>query len=244
MAVCSTQDALNWLGLSSLDALAADCLQRAEQHVCDHLGWEFISQQSITEYLPLDQATPMVNDPQYIVDSGHQRAIPANYYSNNALQLRHVPVRPLVATPQIYEDWTAYFGQTPGSFPSSGLLTMGVDYFIKTEEPGISWSGQLIRRTFWFPNIPGSVKATYTAGFSDTELSGRYSSIKSAILETLADLYMRAKALGLGHFSDIASESDGGGVSVTYRDKVLNCGIPDRAAQMLERYMFCGEIAL
>lgn len=243
MPVLSTQDALNWLGLSSLDNVATDCLQRAEQHVCDFLGWEFICQQSITEYLPLDQAAPYIQDPIYTVNAGYNRAVPANYYSANILQCRHVPVRPAVAAPVVYEDWTGYFGQMPGSF-SGPPLEYGVDYFIKTEEPGISWSGIMVRRTFWWPNVPGSLKLTYTAGFSDAELAGRYSSFKTACLETLGDLYMRAKALGLGHFSDISSESDGGSVSVTYADKVFNCEIPDSAAQRLDRYRYCGELAL
>lgn len=244
MSVVSVQEAQDWLGLSSLDSLANSLIQRAERHVCRHLGWSFIGQRSVTEYLPLEQALPLVADPPYVVDSQHTRAVPANYYTANVLQLRHIPVRPLLATPVVYEDWTGYFGQPPGSFPSSGLLEYGVDYFIRTEEPGLSWSGQLLRRTYWFPNIPGSVKATYTAGFTDAELASDYSDLKDAVLETLADLYLRAKAVGLGHFSDIKSESDGGGVSVAYADKVLNCGIPDRAAMMLEGFMFCGEIAL
>ena len=249
MGVINNQEACDWLGVSALDSLALGLMQRAERHVCRHLGWGFICQRSITEFFPLDQATPFISDPVYTVNSGYNRAIPANYYSANVIQIRNVPVRPDSSTMTVLEDWTGYFGQMPGSF-AGPPLEYGVDYFMKAEEPAqngnaaLSWSGQLVRRTFWWPNTPGSLKITYTAGFSDAELAGDYSDLKDAVLETLADLYLRAKAVGLGHFSDISSESDGGGVNVQYRDKVFNCGIPDLAASMLERFMFCGEIAL
>lgn len=249
MPVISPQEAQDWLGLTTLDSLAKSLMQRAEQHVCDFLGWEFICQQTIQEFLPLDQATPFIQDPVYTVNSGYNRAVPANYYSANVLQLRHVPLRPQANNITVYEDWTGYFGQMPGSF-AAPALEFGVDYFLKVEEPAqngnlpLCWSGQLVRRTFWWPNIPGSIKISYVAGFSDGELAGRYSVFKTACLETLADLYLRAKAVGLGHFSDIKSESDGGGVSVTYADKVLAVEIPDSAALALDKYRYCGEMAL
>lgn len=250
MAVCSAQDVQTWLGLSQLDALAQMVWQLGEQHVKDFLGWEFIEQTTVTEYSPLDQAVPLVNDPQYTVNTGHTRAVPANYYTANTIQLRHVPVRPTSANTVIIEDWTGFFGEMPGSFPPSGTLQFGVDYFFKCEEPAqngnlpLCWSGQLMRRTFWWPNTPGSLQIQYVCGFSPQELAGRYSCFKAACLETIADLYLRAKAVGLGHFSDILSESDGGGVSVTYTPKVLAVEIPDSAALRLQRYTFTGEMAM
>lgn len=250
MSVCSAQDVQTFLGLPALDALALQVWPLGENHVCDFLGWEFIEQQTVTEMSPLDQAMPYLSDPVYVVNANHSRAVPANYYQANVIQLRHVPVRPTAQNTVVVEDWTGFFGEMPGSFPAGGTLQFGVDYFFKLEKPAqngnlpICWSGQLERRTFWWPNTPGSLSVQYVAGFSPQELAGRYSVFKTACLETIADLYLRGKAISLGHFPNIASESDGGGVSVSYVAKALATEIPDSAALKLQKYQFAGEIGL
>lgn len=239
--ITTTQDILTWFGLSALDALATAVQQLAEQHVKDHLGWQEIEQRTWTEYLPLRAGQPYVEDPPYVVDSAHVQAIPGVYFQPNVIQLRNIPVRSITS---LWEDPTGYFGQSAGSFAAPPLVS-GADYYLKTEQDGLSWSGHLVRRSFSFPAAPGSMKVQYVAGFSAAELAGRWSVFKTAVLATAADLYLRGKAIAIGHFSNIAAESDGGGVSVSYyQNRLAGCPLPDEAVDMLEPYIFYGHMAL
>lgn len=242
MPAATQQMILDALGLSSMNSQAQRAWDWSERAVCNYLRWGWICEQSVTEYLPLTQQSPLINDPYYVVDSGYQRAVPANYYDSNILQLRHVPVRSVA---ELIEDWTGFFGQMSGSFPSSGTLHQGPDFFLKNEEDGLCWSGQLVRRSFWFPNVPGSIKVTYTAGFTDAELQAQYLCFGEAVSIAAQYRYLRMKAVSLGQFPDVASESLGGGASASYRDAfTFGEAIPDAACALLLPYRFCGSMAL
>lgn len=239
--IVADDELIAWLGLSSMDGLAKLVQGPAENHVKDFLGWEEIEQQTWTEYHPVHESIVTTPDPEYVVNSGHSMAVPGQYFQPYVIQLRHMPARSITA---FYEDMTGYFGQPAGAFAAPALIS-GQDYYLKTESDGISWTGHLVRRFFWFPGIPGSMKVQYVSGFTQAELSGRWSVFKTAILMTAADLYLKAKANQLGHFSNIASESDGGGVSVAYRNNSLgDVPVPDDVADMLQPYVFYGEHSL
>jgi len=239
--ILSDDDLMAYLGLSSMDSLAKFVQVQAENHVKDFLGWKEIEQNTWTEYYPIHEGYTQTSDPQYVVNNAHTMAVPMLYYQPRVIQLRHIPVRSIT---NFWEDPTGFFGQPTGSF-SAPALTQGNDYFLKVEEPGISWTGQLVRLWYWFSSMPGSQKVQYVSGFTQPELAGRYSIFKTAIAETAAELYMRGKALSLGHLPNIASESDGGGVSVSYyRNRLGAVGVPDNVAEYLQEYVFYGEHAL
>jgi hypothetical protein len=238
----SPDDLQTYLGLTSFTPLTAQVHALAEAHVKDHLGWQEIEQRTWTEYYPRDQGAASTNEPRYIVASNRQRAVPGFYFAPNAIQLQQLPVRSIT---EVREDATGYFGQVAGSFASNTVLQPGGDYFLKTEQDGISWSGLLVRRAFWFPATIGSVKVTYVAGFTAAELAGRWQVFKTAVLETAADLYLRAKSLAMGHKPDLASETDGGGVSATYLyNRLGGAPVPDVVADLLQPYVNYGEMAL
>lgn len=240
--ITSPSDIQTYLGLASMTALATQVQALAEEHVKDFLGWQEVEQQTWVEYYPREQGAANTNDPHYIVASNHQRAVPGFYFAPNIIQLQQLPVRSIT---ELREDATGYFGQVAGSFGSNTILQQGSDYFLKTEQTGIAWSGQLVRRAFWFPATMGSVMVTYVAGFTAAELSGRWQVFKTAVLETAGDLYLRAKALSMGHKPDIASEADGGGVSASYLyNRLAGVSLPDAVADMLQPYVNYGEMAL
>ena len=235
-------DIQSYLGLSAMNALATLVQGLAEQHVKDFLGVQEIEQQTWVEYYPLDQGATGVSDPHYVVDSAHQRAVPGLYFAPNTIQLRNLPVRSIT---EVREDATGYFGQGPGSFGPQTVLQAGGDYFLKQEQPGLSWSGHLVRRSFWFPATLGSVKVTYVAGFTPQELSGRWQAFKAAVLETAADLYLRGKAISLGQKPGVTAENLGGGASASYvNERLSGLPIPDAAAEMLQPYVNYGEANL
>ena len=240
--ITSSSDIQTYLGLASMTALATQVQALAEEHVKDFLGWQEVEQQTWVEYYPREQGATNTNDPHYVVASNHQRAVPGFYYAPNIIQLQQLPVRSIT---EVREDATGYFGQVAGAFGSNTVLQQGSDYFLKTEQGGIAWSGQLVRRAFWFPATIGSVMVTYVAGFTAAELSGRWQVFKTAVLETAGDLYMRAKALSMGHKPDITSEADGGGVSASYiNNRLAGVSVPDAVADMLQPYVNYGEMAL
>lgn len=239
--ITSPSDIQTYLGLASMTALATQVQALAEEHVKDFLGWQEVEQQTWVEYYPREQGAANTNDPHYIVASNHQRAVPGFYFAPNIIQLQQLPVRSIT---EVREDATGYFGQVAGSFGSNTILQQGGDYFLKTEQSGIAWSGQLVRRAFWFPATMGSVMVTYVAGFTAAELSGRWQVFKTAVLETAGDLYLRAKALSMGHKPDITSEADGGGVSASYvYNRLAGVSLPDAVADMLQPYVNYGEMA-
>ena len=92
------------------------------------------------------------------------------------LQLRHLPVR---SVSQVLVDPVGGFGQKSGSFGAGTAWTAGDDYFIKLEQAGISSEGVLYALTGW-PVEPGSIKVTYTSGYTTDELSGRATTGSSA----------------------------------------------------------------
>jgi hypothetical protein len=76
-------------------------------------------------------------------------------------------------------------------------------------------------------------------------LSGRWSVFKTAVQISAADLYLRAKAVSLGHFPNISAESDGGAVSVSYyKNRLAGSPLPDEAVDLLEPYIFYGHLAI
>lgn len=240
--ITAASDVQTYLGLSAMNALATLVQGLAEQHVKDFLGVQELEQQTWVEYHPLDQGATGDADPHYIIDSSHRRAVPGLYLAPNSIQLRNLPVRSIT---EVREDATGYFGQTPGSFGPTTILQAGGDYFLKQEQAGLSWSGHLVRRSFWFPATLGSVMVTYVAGFTALELAGRWQVFKTAVLETAADLYLRGKAISLGERPGVAAESLGGGASASYvNERLAGAPVPDPVADMLQPYVYYGEANL
>ena len=240
--ITAASDVQTYLGLSAMNALATLVQGLAEQHVKDFLGVQELEQQTWVEYYPIDQGATGDADPHYVVDGGHRQAVPGLYLAPNTIQLRNLPVRSIT---EVREDATGYFGQTPGSFGAATILQAGGDYFLKQEQTGLSWSGHLVRRAFWFPATLGSVMVTYVAGFTALELSGRWQAFKTAVLETAADLYLRGKAISLGERPGIAAESLGGGASASYfNERLAGVPVPDSVAEMLQPYVNYGEANL
>lgn len=235
MTVAAQSDILTVFGLSAINNLAQWAWTQAEQHVKDFLGWQEIEQQTWVEYYPREPGIAQVNDPHYVLASDRQTAIPQSYLAPDLVQLQQLPVRSIT---EVREDPTGYFGQVEGAFGDGSILTAGTNYYLKTEQDGICWTGHLIRRGYLFPATMGSLKVTYVAGFTAAELSGRWSVFKTAVVETAADLYLRGKAIAGGQFPGIASEGLGGGATVSYVNEHL-CGleVPDGVAAKLHKYV-------
>jgi hypothetical protein len=164
----SLQTVKNFLGLtdSSEDVQLNLWLGYADADIKDYCGWD------------IEQTTYPGAAANGRGDSG--------YYSGDHtqfLRLRHTPVSSITS---IYVDNTGYFGQNPGSFPSTALLVAGTDYALEWDGclPGSSttcsysgvvtripdvWTGGLRRKageiTPRYIDATGNILVSYVAGF-------------------------------------------------------------------------------
>lgn len=150
-----------YLGLTSSNVLVGLAAIFAERACDAYVGFP-LHQTTATEFYP---AFNHFEADQFVdVD-------PVQYLrATERLRLLRRPVKAVDIA--VYEDVGAFMGQRSGSFDSSTLLTLGTHYVLDLDVPGCSKSGNLIRLGGSWPQQEGSIKVTYTAGFSSTELDG------------------------------------------------------------------------
>ena len=92
------------------------------------------------------------------------------------LQVRHIPVRSEPA-PQLWIDYDGRSGAQSGSFPDSALKVEGTDYWpnydAQDSEGNSVCRDGLIRSVGSWPDQAGSVKFTYSGGYTLKELHGQ-----------------------------------------------------------------------
>jgi len=100
------------------------------------------------------------------------------------------------------EDSNARFGQVADSFPSSSALSLGNDYYITNNISGFNMFAHVVRRVGNWPCSPGSIRVSYTAGWTADELNGNVSDldldasdIKMATLLAIASRYNEALSI-------------------------------------------------
>ena len=89
---------------------------------------------------------------------------------SDVLALLHKWVRPSGLV--VYEQVGAYAGQVAGAFGSDTVLTLGSDYILELDTDNVCKSGHVRRLGRRWPKQIGSVKVTYTAGFTAAEFAG------------------------------------------------------------------------
>ena len=175
---------------------------------------------------------------------------------DDCLQLEHLPVRSIG---EVKVDYNGGFGQKANTFGNDTIQTAGTDYFQDQIRDGLNMTGHLYSRTGW-PAEPGSVKVTYTAGYSNDEFAGRASTsidaspIKHAALITILKAFKSFKAnqkQGSAGFvaGQITSESlgsysyqiDGDGAGMLTGFQV---SISPEADELLQKFKHYGLMAL
>lgn len=229
--IVSEEEALSEIGIENPTrvqlVLARRLKQQAEKAARRYVG-ATLTQATYTHYLPKSDGI-----------------------AYHILRLLEWPVRSITS---IYLDHTGYFGQAPGAFAASTILTAGQDYYLNLDRGGMSMFGHVTRvggmfqgRMTTWPRTAGSVKVTYVAGFSAGELSGDVTvdeinpqDIKAAVLRIIGSrwhaLENQQNALVPG---DVQSESLEGWsqtVVVQPTDKEIPNYIPDEAKWLLDPY--------
>ena len=149
-----------------------------ERSVRRWLGTE-VTQGTYTEFFPRANALNLRN--------------PADGNYGKLLRLNHYPVTSIAS---INEDRAGRSGFKSGQFAASSLLTEGDDYYLDASQASFSASGMVVRLTTQWPAEPGSIKVTYTAGWTAEQLDGDVTDvaqdatdIKLAVIKTVAEAY-------------------------------------------------------
>ena len=205
MAIVSLSDYATTLNVSAGDTVLAALQPSIDAAVTRILRYD-PEQSSHTEFHPRRAHTHQGTGARGQWESDGTRAFWISRYGNtrtsDVLQLRHLPIR---GTVTVYEERGALAGQKSGSFASDTELTAGTNYWIDASEADgdgalLSRSGQLIRRGSSWPDELGSVKVTYTAGFTSAEFAGTGSTgvdatdIAVACKLLMQKMYMTIKA--------------------------------------------------
>jgi hypothetical protein len=147
------------------------------------------------EYYP--QGQPQLED-DYPLEDVQFRSAGATFVNGRAgtefLQLKHLPVA--LTGIEVREDVGGHAGQTDDSFGDDTVLTLGDDYFLDLDDHSnsLSRTGILYRVGAW-PAEPRSVRVSYYAGFSASQLANDAiaGAVKLAAIKTTAAYFWQAK---------------------------------------------------
>lgn len=226
---------------------------KAQAAVIEKLGYDPV-QREATEFYPraeIASIAALADDSGRFEVSG-SRAVWAAAATSDYLQLARLPVRSVA---HVYVDNDGRFGQRAGAFGAGTELTAGEDYYLELDEEGLCRTGCLIAATGW-PVTPGSIKVTYTAGYSDEEFTGRADSginaaaIAEAILLTTIHAFRAYKAQQKGRagfvagaitserLGDYSYTADGASAAAM---SALAVNVPPAALEKLETFINYGR---
>jgi hypothetical protein len=155
------------------EAVLTQIHPEAESKVIEILGYD-PQQRTRTEYYPRHYpgggtALPIGGFWDVNAQRTHAQWTPAYGVAKDSLQLLNIPLRNIS---ELRIDYNGRFGKGADAFPADSVKTDGEDYWGTWDEDNLCKSGIVQARGTW-PYEPGSVKVTYTAGYSETELHGR-----------------------------------------------------------------------
>lgn len=152
-----------------------------------------------TEFYPRMNANPADGQGVWEVDATSAYFRNLTDAATTELQLARLPIREQDSSSNTIQVWIDYDGRSgtrSGSFPTSSLKEVGVDYHPNYD--GIDSRGYkicrdgILRSEGRWPGLAGSVKVTYAAGYTAEELAGTDSVVDaSPIREAVIDEAVR-----------------------------------------------------
>ena len=154
-------------------ALAAEALAEAQAAVLRHLKYNPLLS-SHTEFYPQSDLRRAGRTSVWEVSDTKAYLRTLSDASSDDLQLIHIPIRSITS---VYVDYDGRYGSRSGAFPASSLRTQGDDYWadwdgLDSQGNKICYDGILRSEGVW-PDLGGSVKVVYTAGYTMAELMGK-----------------------------------------------------------------------
>lgn len=178
----------------------------ADQLVSDWVGYT-VSKSTYTEYYPDRMLSrlrdELVDTAPYELIGGRAVQYGALGINNQVIQMRHLPVRGnFSASNVIVFENPAAWDVFPPSWPVNTQLQEGLDFQVDYREidadgQPVSFNGHIYRKSgAWFgsPVSQRTIKVTYDAGYTDTELGSTMQSFKLASFMTLRKLFNEATA--------------------------------------------------
>lgn len=201
-------------------AIIQSCLQKAEADVKKFLRYD-PTQKTHVEYYPNQDFSLQSRAGRWEVDNNEAFIRRLQESATDELQLKHLPIRSIT---DLRIDYDGRSGTRANSFGVSTQKTEGVDFWANYDVESSDGNTKLcldgvLRSEGRWPNLPGSVKVTYVAGYTDGELHGEEdalvdaSSIAAVVIdETIArvqKVYSRMKKARGWAIGPLASESLG-----------------------------------
>jgi hypothetical protein len=166
---------------------------------------EYQRRDDISVYAPAEEVE-VVGDTVYLTRDG-------GCNDGHVLQLDNGFVRSVTS---LHEDPAALFGQGGSDFGAATELTAGTDFYIELDAAGISKSGRLIRNRGHWSSKPGTIRITYVAGLTATELNDEYSFVKLALLEDMQVKFNSMRSQRSAGGGPVKKETYHGDYSVEY----------------------------
>lgn len=163
MAILSETDAIAVLNLQSTDTLLPLIVRHVDKLCKNFMGWD-PERSAKTEYY---ESTERGGGSFYwLGEWGSYSDVGGR---SDILQLKRKYV---LASGLVVQEFA---GAQMGQYTSTAweTLTLGEEYYLDLDNDNVSESGHLVRLGAQWPKSRGSVKVTYTAGFTATELSGK-----------------------------------------------------------------------
>lgn len=249
MSIINRADILTYLNLTSTSdnqqLATIELLHRqVESAVKRYLGYDPTEVTDLVEYYPIigrpDNRMPTGSFGQVGVGT-------AVVSGPEVIELATLPVRSIT---EVRVDRFGNFGQYSGGFGTDTIQTAGEDYMLDIDLQGVySMSGHLRRRPgYRWPVEAGSVKVTYSAGFTEDELRGDAtnrvdaSSIMLAVQTSVAFFFNKSAQLASGIVGALESERLGdynykvNSDSVKIDKSLRASGLTAEAAELLRPY--------
>jgi len=165
------------LGLSSTitdeeRAIIGRAIHRSEGAIKRYLKYDPI-QRSRTEYYPQRECDFQSTESYWETTTTHAYIRKVSEASTSELQVQHIPIRNITS---LRVDYDGRGGEQATSFPASSEQTRGTDYWLNSDgqdSGGVNICRDGIIRSFGaWPTSPGSVRITYTGGYTRAELHG------------------------------------------------------------------------
>jgi len=203
MQIVDTSEVLLALGLQDSEteterALVIQSITKAEAAVKRQLKYDPV-QRSHTEFYPQMDYARDARQAVWEVNSTEAYLRELGGLSSEELQVRHLPVRSITS---LSIDYDGRNGARPGSF--SSLSTEGTDFqpnynLVDSSGNKVCEDGIIRSRGRW-PNIAGSVKIVYVAGYTQAELRGQdlildASPIHEAVVDEAVRRFLKVQAL-------------------------------------------------
>lgn len=217
--VTSSTPVLLQLGISAGTATANELalsmvsIARAEAAVKRFLRYDPVRRER-TEFYPQLNTDQHPREGIWEVNQTHAYMRYRSSAATDEMQIRHLPIRGIAG---LWVDYDGRFGKRTGAFATETLKVEGDDFWARYDGPDDAGElfcrdGILLSTGSW-PTTIGTVKITYTGGYSDDEFMGVTSILEAvAIHETVVmEAARRAKQAFLFAKSNASAGSSGSG---------------------------------